>query len=199
MFKQGRHLVGLMSVLLVLTAALAGIPEPPAVLHGWVLLEGQRVESTDDVTVLARVDAASQPIGSYHMGDNQNAGSNYVLRLRLESLVRGQQQSDDAGMVGQRVSLFVRVADGPERSAGQFDIVESGAIVSMNLTVTTMSGHCADEDGDIDLSDHASFLACMTGVGGQVGLGCGCADYNGDGDADLADWTRFQLAFTGTN
>ena len=181
----------------MLTAALAGIPVPPVVLHGSVSLAGQHVLSTDDVTILARVAGVSQPIGSYHMGDNQEAGNNYVLRLRLESLFDGQPQSGDAGMVGQRANLFVRVADGPERSAGQFDITESRAIVSMNLTVTTAFGHCADEDGDIDLNDHASFLACMTGAGGQVGLGCGCADYSGDGGADLADWAQFQLAFTG--
>ena len=177
--------------------ASAGIPEPPAVLHGQVFLDGQQVQSADDVTIVARSSDVALPIGTYHMGDNAAAGDNYVLKLRIESLIDGQTQSDNAALVGQTADLFVRVADGPERSAGQVDLPAPGLVENRDLIVETAFGTCADEDGDIDMDDLAAFVACSTNVNGDVSLECGCADANDDGDSDLEDWADFQNGFTG--
>ena len=202
LFENGRLSMisglGSLFALMLLGMASAGIPEPPVVLYGQVLLDGQQVHGGDDVTVLARVVEAAHPIGSYRLGDNAAAGDNYVLELRIESPLDGQTQSADAARVGQTAILFVRVADGPERPAGQFDILANGIIQNRELSVETSFGQCAAEDPDIGLDDLAAFMSCLTGVSGEVSLDCGCADSNNDGDSDLADWANFQNAFTGS-
>lgn len=190
--------LGLLFAFMLPGMASAGIPEPPAVLYGEVVLDSQQVHGGDDVTVLARVVEASLPIGSYRLGDNAAAGDNYVLGLRIESPSDGQTQSDDAARVGQTAILFVRVAEGPERPAGQFDILANGVTQNRDLNVETTFGQCAAEDPDIGLDDLAAFVSCLTGVNGQVRLDCGCADSDNDGDSDLADWAHFQNIFTGS-
>lgn len=189
--------LGLLIAVVLTRMASAGIPEPPAVLHGQVVLDGQQVHDSDDVTILARSSDVSLPIGTYRMGDIAAAGDNYVLKIRIESLMDGQTQSDNAALVGQTADLFVRVSDGPERPAGQFDLLAWGLVENRDLIVETTFGTCADEDGDIDMDDLAAFVACGTNVNGEVSLECGCADANGDGDSDLADWAEFQNGFTG--
>ncbi len=54
-----------------------------------------------------------------------------------------------------------------------------------------------DDDCDVDLDDYADFEPCLTGPGGRLPAGCGCADLEGDDDADLADFAGFQAAFGG--
>ena len=55
-----------------------------------------------------------------------------------------------------------------------------------------------DLDGDIDLTDHAVLVECMTGPG-RVDRLCDCRflDVDHDGDVDLGDFARFQNGFTG--
>jgi hypothetical protein len=54
-----------------------------------------------------------------------------------------------------------------------------------------------DGDGDVDLTDYASFAACLNGVDGEL-IEPDCASFDGDfdGDVDLADFRDFQLNFT---
>ncbi len=52
-------------------------------------------------------------------------------------------------------------------------------------------------DGNVDLTDYATFINCITGPGGGPLVGtCVCADYDGDADVDVADFAAFQRAFT---
>jgi len=55
----------------------------------------------------------------------------------------------------------------------------------------------ADGDGDVDLEDHAAFMACLTGPGGGLDPDCPVFDWNDDYDVDLEDAARFQGVFTG--
>jgi hypothetical protein len=56
-------------------------------------------------------------------------------------------------------------------------------------------------DGDVDLADHAEFIACMSGPAAGVGFVAPsqtCLDYfdlDGQGDVDLADFRVFQQVF----
>lgn len=52
-----------------------------------------------------------------------------------------------------------------------------------------------DDDGDVDLDDHATMAGCMNGPGIDAGLPCGAGDFNGDGDLDFADASAFQNTF----
>ncbi len=57
-----------------------------------------------------------------------------------------------------------------------------------------------DLDGDLDLSDFAAFLGCVTGPVGGLGFGgieCALFDFDVDNDVDLADVAEFQIRYTG--
>jgi hypothetical protein len=49
-----------------------------------------------------------------------------------------------------------------------------------------------DRDRTLTLPDHGLFALCMSGPGGEFGVGCSCADGDGDGDADLKDFATLQ-------
>ena len=62
-----------------------------------------------------------------------------------------------------------------------------------------------DQDGDVDLADHAAFAECMRGPNlvpnptppPSAGECLEAFDFNLDNDVDLADFAVFQEAFTG--
>ena len=54
-----------------------------------------------------------------------------------------------------------------------------------------------DRDGDVDLSDYATFQTCLRGPGGGITAGCEPADFTADGSVDLRDVAAMQNAFTG--
>jgi hypothetical protein len=56
----------------------------------------------------------------------------------------------------------------------------------------------ADNDGDVDLTDHAAFAACLTGPdAGPPAPSCAALDFESDADVDLRDAAAFADAFTG--
>jgi hypothetical protein len=55
----------------------------------------------------------------------------------------------------------------------------------------------SDRDGDIDATDAALFLPCVTGPDTPVTGGCFASDFDGGGQVDLIDYSQFQLLFTG--
>jgi hypothetical protein len=65
-------------------------------------------------------------------------------------------------------------------------VFEPGAVV----------GDC-DGDGDVDVVDFEVYADCVTGVGGSLGAGCACVDFDDDGDVDFHDAGAIQRAFTG--
>ena len=58
----------------------------------------------------------------------------------------------------------------------------------------------ADKDGDVDLADFLSFVACLgdASLGEPVPAGCENFDFDHDGDIDLADLVTFQARYTGS-
>jgi hypothetical protein len=55
-----------------------------------------------------------------------------------------------------------------------------------------------DEDGDVDLSDYASFVDCQsTSSEGSMLAGCNVFDDDVDGDVDILDYSAFMRAFNG--
>ena len=126
----------ILAVNLVACGALAGIPEPSAVLYGTLTVDGQTITASDGVTVVARVDGVTDPVGTYHMGDNPAAQDNYVLRIRLESLADGSSQSDNAALVGQTVHVTLFQGAGPQRPAADFQITAPGVVANLDLSVS---------------------------------------------------------------
>jgi hypothetical protein len=55
-----------------------------------------------------------------------------------------------------------------------------------------------DGDGDVDLSDYATFLACYNGPGAPYPIpGCYVVDFDADSDVDLADYGAFLNCYNG--
>lgn len=175
---------------------VAGIPQPDAVLYGTITIDGTPLTAKDDLTIIARVTGAENPVGVYKMGASSTAGDRYVLRIRLESLADGGPQSNNTALVGQTASIFLKQADGPEEFVRSFTIQRMGAITKLNLNNTVVPGNCANNKPDINLNDYLAFQTCFTGNGGPAPSNCDCADLDGDGDVDLLDWSRFQVVFT---
>ena len=185
------------------TVAAAGIPLPDVVLYGELRIGGAVIPaSRSDVTVLGRVDGVTEPVGTYRMGDNPNAGDRYVLRIRLESLADGAAPSNNAAQIGQTVNLFAKEGDGAEQAVGTFAVSAAGVLKSLNLPVTAVKGD-GDNDGDVDVRDFVSFVRCFSGPQGTPGFqppDGPCAakfDFEPDGDVDFVDFVGFVSAFTG--
>lgn len=55
-----------------------------------------------------------------------------------------------------------------------------------------------NDDGTVDLLDHATLEACLTGPGALVSATCHCLDVDRSGTVDLADFAEAQVSFTGS-
>ncbi|MCH7703565.1 MAG: hypothetical protein IIB61_00505, partial [Planctomycetes bacterium] len=168
-------------------AADAGVPEPDVRLHGLVRLGGVAVEPGRDVTIEARVDGVANPIGrhSFISLDCNSNGildeeedpadilaecSRYLLKLRMEAVVSGEPNVDNAARVGDTVDIFVIDAedlscDGAEAGASctddtdctgvsclprqrlmaKIEMLETGVIRELNL------GFCNNGGFDLNL------------------------------------------------
>jgi len=78
---------------------------------------------------------------------------------------------------------------------------DCGSVASAEATLTVAVYPADfDEDGDVDLTDFATFQGCFNGPNRPAKPGCaGSADFDGDLDVDLADFTMFQSCFNGPN
>jgi hypothetical protein len=178
----------------VCTVSLAGIPEPDAILYGTITIDGQVQTAEDDVTVIARVDVdrpplgnfpgeedtAGQEVGRYHMGDSATAGDLYVLRIRLESLVDGSVQSENAAVVGQTAQIFLRQGTAPEEHALDFLISDRGIAEEHNLgsgacvMISASPPNCAIDAGqpsEPNGSNPAGLRTVQITFGGSCNLG----------------------------
>jgi hypothetical protein len=52
-----------------------------------------------------------------------------------------------------------------------------------------------NNDGAVNLFDHASFAECLTGPGGESLTGCECFDIDGSSAVDLEDFAVAQVLF----
>lgn len=188
--------LALVSVLVLATVGLAGVPQPDAICYGSLTINGRLITASDDVSVIGRVPGVPQPVGRYRMGDGATAGDNYVLRVRIEAPVTGSPQSPNAALLGQRLSVYVKQANNPEVLAVEVTLTTLGMLQQRNLSVSILPANCV-ADSVVDLADYQAFENCMTAPGETATLGCSCADVDGDGDVDMRDWAWLQIGFTG--
>ncbi|MFH0980506.1 MAG: hypothetical protein V2A79_03080 [Planctomycetota bacterium] len=104
---------------------------------------------------------------------------------------------------GSGLVIAICTSEAPELT-GDFD--EDGDV---DLTDYATFGACLtgpaysptadlDADGDVDLDDFAAWQPCLTGPGLAAGEACGNMDLDTDGDVDLADYDVFQCGYTGS-
>jgi hypothetical protein len=195
-----RDRVPMVIIIVVLpVVALASIPEPDVVLYGSVRIGGLDVTVFDNVDVFATHGSASDPqVGSYHLGDIPEAGNQYVLRIRLESLADGSPPSADAARVGDTVNIYGTIFGGPAELLATYAISGRAIVRAYNLPFTCGGPADFDCDGDIDLTDFNHLASCMTGPEvPQDEPSCADAKLDLDTDVDLVDFYLFQKCFSG--
>jgi len=154
-------------------ATWAQIPEPDAILYGIVRIDGIPRAAGDDVSVIARAAGVEEAVCAYHLGDDENAGDSYVLRIRLESLTDGTGKivfQDTDILIDQSVAIYV-ASEGLEVLAGTFTIGGRGIAQRFDLDVLTSPD--SDGDGVVDQREIA------------WGLNPNETDTDGDGLSDM--------------
>lgn len=89
------------------------------------------------------------------------------------------------------------VHDGDDLASGAFTDVNGNGV----LDVCEVGYGDFDGDGDVDLTDFATFGQCFGGANNPPAAGCPAgvdADSDGDGDVDLTDFALFAQNFTGS-
>lgn len=158
--------VGLGLWLSGLGPAAARIPEPDAVLHGRIVVDGQGITAgRTDVVVVARRLADGLVLAGYRMGSEPAVGDRYVLRIPLES---GTPPTPPlAAAVGETVQVEFRSAV-QVLDQRAYTLIERGQIQRLDLTVGGGGG------GDNGLPDDWEIF--HFGAAGQ--------DPDGDADGD---------------
>lgn len=91
-----------------------------------------------------------------------------------------------SGSIGQ----FDASSAAPKLTGGDFELT-GGFWMQIPL------GDCED-DGDVDLSDHNQFTACITGPDAATSDACRCFDVNRSNTVDLVDFAIVQTTYTGS-
>ena len=75
---------------------------------------------------------------------------------------------------------------------------DEGAVFDNVVVSTLCVGPDLDCDGDVDVSDFATFQVCFNGPGNPPPAGCTAdADFDDDNDVDVNDFATFQVCFNG--
>lgn len=161
-----------------------GIPEPDALLYGLVSVDGVVLTAEDsDVIVVALVDGADSPVGSYRMGEDETVDPNYyLLRIGLETPTDGTGQIVFKGTdvsIEEPVNICVEKPDFGQICWGYVHVDGRGHVQKLDLELATRP----DADGD-GLSDE---------VEEAWGLNPGADDTDGDGLSD-----GFEVCYDGT-
>ena len=175
------------------TPVRASIPLTDAVVYGSITINGVPITATDDVTVTARRTAGGASLGSYHMGDGgPQAGNNYILRIRLESLADGSSQSADAALVGQAVQVYVKQGAGAEQLMATYTVPRAGNVQRVDLPPSLQGD--IDGNGVVNNADLGFFVRVLLGVDTDP-LHVQRSDLNGSGGADGQDIQVFVNIF----
>ncbi len=149
----------------VAAIARAGVPQPSVALYGTITIDEIPITAADDVAVIARVSGVAEPVGTYTMGADPEAGDQYVLQIRMEALADGATQSDNAAVIGQSVRILVTQNGGPEMYVDTYEITDCGQLVNLNLEPTScpVSSPALPELVGLELSTKNRFLSFTAG------------------------------------
>jgi len=118
-----------------------------------------------------------------------------VAALAGDASLELSRHSIDAGGV-------IRSAGGDFELSGTIGQPDAGVLTGGNFTLTggfwfeEPPGDC-NENGIVELLDHADFTNCLTGPLDSITGGCECFDLDRNGKIDLVDFAQGQIEFTG--
>ncbi len=179
-------------------SARAAIPEPDVVLYGTVTSNGIQLARGDSLAVIARtqINGTMEEIGRHELATpciNTNgplcAGDNYLLTIRVQSLIDGTTQDTSVALVGQTAEISV-----VRGSAGQVVdsiVIARGTITNQNYVLEEVLGDC-NESWTLGLDDLSCMNNCLMGPNTPAAQNCTAVDVDDDGDVDLSDFAAIQ-------
>jgi hypothetical protein len=152
-------------VVLLWGEAFAKLPEPDNIVYG---LAGDGA-----VTVSLSVDG--QPIASYRMGENPNAGDFYVLRIPMDSL---DPAEPGTARPGDTATVLVN-----DEAVALIKLGERGSVYRLDLDIVDLDGDRLPDDWEQQIVD-ADPNDGITGIGDVFPL----EDFDGDGFCNMREF-----------
>ncbi len=126
-------------------------------------------------------------------------GTRAELRLSVSPLLIAQVTT--GVWQEEPVSFGFVLCGGAEPATGSGSVAGAGSVIAdAVISIGPVNLSDIDGDGNVDLTDFASFVACTSGPGNPPAPTCPVgtnADLDGDCDVDLADFAVFTRDFTG--
>lgn len=192
--------------LLILTSAAgAGVTLPDCVLVGTIRVNGAPVSAQTDALVYAKVDTDGDgvlddetPVGTYRMGTRAGIGDRYALRIRVESNIDGEPQSRNAARVGQTAALYVQMGAAAPVEVGLFFIHAPGLVTTRDLVLDAIGLrgdlNCDGAVTNFDIDAFVLLIADPAGYAAQYPMCSPLAgDINDDGVVNNFDIDPFIL------
>jgi PKD repeat protein len=108
------------------------------------------------------------------------------------------ERSIDRLATGSTMSVWFQAAQATGKPAFRM-MVDAAKLRELDLPIQGTQADF-DGDGDVDLSDYGTFLACYNGPANPPAVsGCDATDFDDDGDVDLSDYGTFLGCYNGPN
>ena len=126
--------------LLISAGVRADITQPDGIVYGVLRVDGEPVQATEDVTILARVEGFASPVSIYRMGGIPAVGDRYVLHIPHAVQADGRTPSTSTPQAGALAKIYVKPGNGPEVHATDVAVPASGQAQQVDLSMTPEGG-----------------------------------------------------------
>ncbi len=139
-------------ILLITFNLRAEIPEPGNIIYGTVKI-GDNVITAEDTSVSVNLRINNTVISTYKMGENSQAGNNYILKIPIDTV--GEQLPETA-RPGDLAEIYIG-----DSLAVTLIIGERGDIINANLSINLM---CQSQKSGplLDISTYNDLSGCGT-------------------------------------
>ena len=131
------------SQLFLISTAFAEIPEPVNIVYGALTLDGAPITAAStEIVVEARLVDSITNIASYQMGENTEAGDNFVLQIPVDAV---GEQAPNTARIGDTLQIYVSQVLIENKTV---TITDRGTSTPMNLALSSDVFSTVDTDGD---------------------------------------------------
>lgn len=131
------------SQLFLISTAFAEIPEPVNIVYGAITLDGVPITAANtEIVVEARLIDSTTNIASYQMGENAEAGDNFVLQIPVDAV---GEQAPNTVRIGDTLQIYVSQVPIENQIV---TIIDRGTPIPLNLALSSGVFSTVDTDGD---------------------------------------------------
>lgn len=127
----------------MISTAFAEIPEPVNIVYGAITLDGVPITAANtEIVVEAKLIDSTTNIASYQMGENAEAGDNFVLQIPVDAV---GEQAPSTVRIGDTLQIYVSQVLIENQTV---TIVDRGTSIPLNLALSSDVFSTVDTDGD---------------------------------------------------